>query len=185
MIRFVVFSLPRSRSAWLSVLLSQYDVVGHDVGLDAGSVDAFIHAPYLGTCETGAQFAWRLIKRLVPHVRMAVVLRDPHEVAESLARFGMGGKMLLPEMQMRHDDLLTIADQKDVMVLEHSQLGSFEHCERLFNHLTDGSLLEDRFDQLKPMNIQVDMKAVLEKTIRNAPRIEALKAEARGLMCAM
>ena len=184
MIGFVVFSLPRSRSAWLSVLLGQDGVVGHDIGLDCGSVAEFVNAPYLGTCETGAGFAWRVMRRMVPGVKFAVILRDAHEVTKSLERFGFAGPDLIAEMQSREDDLMTIADQKGVMLLHHSQLDDFDICARLYEHLTSGQLSRARFDMLKPLNIQVDMRAVIEKTIRNASHIAALKAEARGLMCA-
>src|SRR6185503_11458650 len=76
---FVLFSLPRSRSAWLSVLLSRPGaLVGHDIGIGCAQPEDFaqrLRSDLAGTCETGAAFAWRLIRWLVPDARFAVVRR--------------------------------------------------------------------------------------------------------------
>ena len=57
---FLVFGLPRSRTAWLSHFLAPSPgAVGHDTGIDCKSISDFIGQFYgrdrlAGTCETGA-----------------------------------------------------------------------------------------------------------------------------------
>ncbi len=67
---FIVLSLPRSRSTWLSLFLSHEAQIGHDIGADCSSVAEFMSSIGAGTCETGAAFAWPLIKRLSPDIKV-------------------------------------------------------------------------------------------------------------------
>jgi hypothetical protein len=114
----VVFSLPRSRSTWLSMFLS-YDgtVIGHDVGVDCATPEEFLERLGDGTCETGAAFAWRLLRQARPDVKFVVVHRDPAEVSASLDRFGLTGT--LPEMRDREMLLGQIAEQPGTMVVSY------------------------------------------------------------------
>ena len=61
---FIVFSLPRSRSAWVARFLSYGEKrCGHDVATECGSLAELtgrLHGEYAGTAETGAVVAGAL-----------------------------------------------------------------------------------------------------------------------------
>lgn len=176
---FIVHSLPRSRSTWLSFFLSYRGRnVGHDIGPTCASVDEFMGRIGDGTCETGAAFAWPLIGRLRPDLKTVVVLREPTDVAERLARFGLTGQLV--EMQKRHDDLLDLSLQPDVLSVDYDALESPETCKRVFEFCLDEPFDVTWWCRLQSVNIQVDMPKQIALLMRNRDRIEVLKAEVRG-----
>jgi hypothetical protein len=175
---FVVFSLPRSRSAWLSMFLScRGRLIGHDIGADCESPAEFFLKLGAGTCETGAAFAWQFIRRAKPNAKFIVVRRDPFEVADSLARFGLNG--FLSEMQARDDDLMSISEQRGVLTVDYHDLVKPEVCAEVFEFCLDEAMPAWWWQRLDALNIQVDMNKQVAKLIRNADRISRLKADVR------
>lgn len=175
---FVVFSLPRSRSAWLSAFLSAPGrVVGHDVGITSDTPAAFADAlnhDLAGTCETGAAFAWRLIRRMVPDVRFVVVLRPVSEVCASLARHGISG--MEDEMQARMDALQQIMREPGTTTLDWTALRFEGTCTRLYAQLTGEPMDPQWWRTFAPLNIQVDMAQRLRLLQARAEQIARLKA---------
>lgn len=180
---FVVFSLPRSRSTWLSVFLGAPDaVVAHDLGPQVSSPAEFawrLTNDFVGTCETGAAFAWRLIRRLVPGVRFAVVRRDPASVIASLERFGLTGYG--PEMEARMAALAEISAQPETLTIDFASLSDERACAELYRHCVGKPPPPLWWRHLDPINIQVDMTRQLEFLRAHGLRITAVKDEARRL----
>jgi hypothetical protein len=175
---FIVFSLPRSRSAWLSVLLSGGgEMVGHDTGIDCRTPEDFVFrlAGMAGTCETGAMFAWPLLRRMLPEVTFAVVRRDPRAVCASLERFGLNG--YLEEMQARAALLDEIAALPGVLSVDADSLANPGVCSALFAHCTGRAMSARWWGHMAALNVQVDMPSRIDRLVRNADRIAALKAE--------
>lgn len=174
---FVCFSLPRSRSTWLSVFLSRPGrLVGHDIGVTCASPAEFsMHLQHdlIGTCETGAAFAWRLIKRIVPDVRFVVVKRDPAEVQRSLARFGLAD----PDLEQRAELLDEISAQHGTLTVSFESLTRQASCAELYEHCLHAQMDPHWWAALDPINIQVDMARQLERLHVNRFQIESLKAE--------
>jgi hypothetical protein len=178
---FVVFSLPRSRSAWLSVLLSGPGaVIGHDSGPQTNNVAEFIAAVDGGTCETGAAFAWPLIRRMLPDAKFAVVRRDPAQVVQSLARFGLHGYE--DELADRVRQLDQISAQPGTLSVEFEDLANEDACAQLYDHCLGRPMPRGWWRHLDPINIQVDMRRQLQLLASRQPQIAALKAEAQRLM---
>ena len=64
---FIVLSLPRSRSAWISAFLSYGGrKCGHDLAPTCGTMAEFVAmfggGGYAGTAETGAVVGWKAIR---------------------------------------------------------------------------------------------------------------------------
>ena len=71
--KFLILSLPRSRSKWLSCFLSPPGRdCGHDLIVGCGSLADFSKALALrvGSCETGAMVGWKLVRQVMPEVRL-------------------------------------------------------------------------------------------------------------------
>lgn len=169
---FVVFSLPRSRSAWLSTFLG----AGHDVGAECTTPEGFAGkvASLGGSCETGAAFAWPVIRDLMPDAKFVVVLRDPGPVANSLARFGLTG--YLAEMMRRREHLERIAELPGVLTVQFDDLSQPDTCEAIWDHCMDDKFDPAWFERLNAVNVQVDMGQRLARLSERRDNIAALKA---------
>jgi hypothetical protein len=174
----LVFSLPRSRSAWLSAFLGAPGrVVGHDIGVTCDTPADFawrLNLELAGTCETGAAFAWRLIRRMMPEAKFAVILRPVDEVCASLARFGLTG--VESEMQLRYELLRQISRQPGTMTLEWGALRFQGSCERLYRFCTGEHMDAAWWEAMHRLNIQVDMVQQLKLLQARASQIQGLKA---------
>lgn len=173
MIPFVIFSLPRSRSAWLSAFLD----CGHDIGVECATVDEFIERLRTGggTCETGAGFAWRLIRRELPDATFVVVKRPVGEVCSSLEWHGITGQEV--EMNRRAAELDEIAAQPGVLTVNFADLASPAVCGGLFAHCLGWPLDLAHWQRFDGLNIQVDLKRQAERLTANRAQIAGLKAE--------
>ena len=179
---FIVFSLPRSRSAWTSALLScEERPVGHDIAMRCATLEDFqvaLSGAMAGTCETGAMFAFQLLRDLLPDAKMATIRRDPGEVVASLERLGLTG--LDDEIAERDGYLDRIEGLPGVMRIDYAELSEYEPCARLYDFCHGEKLSPERWQSLAGMNIQVDLPRRLKALRENHAQIEALKAEARS-----
>jgi hypothetical protein len=181
---FVVFSLPRSRSAWLSVFLGAPDrPCGHDIGptLDhPGDLAERLRGGLAGTCETGAAFAWPLIRGMLPEARFVVVWREPAEVARSLARFGWHD--VEDELQARARHMAEIAALPGTLSVEVEGLADERTANGVYRHCHGRDAPAGWWAGLDRLNVQVDMSRQIRLLTERRPQIEAMKAEARRMM---
>lgn len=173
---FVIFSLPRSRSAWLSVVLSASGrLVGHDIAIEADTPQDFINDLISrgGTCETGSVFAWRDLKKRLPDVKFAVVLRDPEEVIASLEAHGLPGYS--DEIYCRYEQLLELAKEPDVFNCNFNDLSQSDIITKLYYHCTGLVVPEIWVDKLQNMNIQIDLDQRISRLQERHVKINELK----------
>lgn len=82
---FVVFALPRSRTAWMAAFLG----CAHDALIGGTSLDDLCAViARRGSIETALAPAWRAIRDRLPTVRFVVVRRSVADVMESAKRIG-------------------------------------------------------------------------------------------------
>lgn len=182
---FVVFSLPRSRSAWLSAFLGAPGrVVGHDIGVTCSSPSEFawrLRNEMAGTCETGAAFAAPLIRQMIPDVRFVTIRRSITQVCASLARFGI----VDVEDEMAERDMALDAIERrypDTMRLEFADLIRPTVCGVLHQFCTGLPMDGVWWAALDALNIQVDMARQLALLHANAGQIAGLKAQAAEML---
>lgn len=182
---FVIFSLPRSRSAWLATYLS-YGTrrCGHDVAIECNTMADFLGGfacnggPLAGTCETGAVLGWQVMRAKLPRCKMTVVIRPLGEVYDSLARKGV-----VPqdgELEGRLELLESVGSLPGNHRLEYSWLSEWDCCEWIFQHHLRVPWDEDWYEHLAPMNIQVDMPQRVAQLHRRFSALEGLKASVQG-----
>lgn len=179
--RFVVFSLPRSRSAWLSFFLRREAKVGHDIGIECNTPDDFLRAvgPGMldGTCETGAMFAWPLFRREMPDAKFVAIRRSPAEVTESLDRIGLTG--MSEEMAERDRQLSEISATPGVTTIGYADLSKPPVLEWLYEHLIGKPLDPAWLAQMQTVNVQLDMRRRLDRLQERETAIAELKAQVR------
>lgn len=156
---FVVFSLPRSRSKWLSTFLSTPGAeCSHDAAISAASIDELCEIIRRGgTVETGLTRAWRIIRDRIPNARFAVILRPINEVEESAARFGW--KFPPGYLQAEYARLHKIAAQPGTLTLGFHDLGNETTAARLYEYCTHQLMPFGHHADWNPRNIQIDMDA--------------------------
>jgi len=181
---FIVFSLPRSRSAWIARFLSYGGkTCGHDLATRCGTMAEFramFDRDYAGTAETGAVVGWQAIRRLLPEARIAVVRRPVAEVHGSLARFGLGSPLLMDELRERDAMLDQVARLRGVKSYSFADLNGIDACRDLFEHCLGEPFDWEWWERWANRNVQVDVAERVKFLADNRERIEALKREARG-----
>lgn len=179
---FIVFSLPRSRSAWTARFLSYHrHRCGHDIATECGSLDEFttrLTADYTGSAETGAMIGWRALRRRLPDARFAVIRRPVQQVYDSLARFGLGSQALMDELVARDAMLDELSRVRGVMSFRFADLDGMPACRDLFEHCLGEPFDWEWWESLVGINVQVDVPARLCFLAANRERIAALKREA-------
>lgn len=182
---FVVFSLPRSRSAWLSAFLGAPGrVVGHDLGVTCASPAEFIwrlRNELAGTCETGAAFAAPLIKHMAPEVRFMTVRRPVSQVCASLARFEIVG---VEQEMLDRDEQLDAIERTipGVLRVDFADLIRPTVCAQAYQFCTGQVMDGAWWAAMDALNIQVDMARQMALLRANAPRIAGLKAQAAEML---
>lgn len=160
--KFIILSLPRSRSAWLAHFLTygaKY-VIGHDLVIQCDSIEQFVglFAPDIGltgTVETGAVLGWPLFRESLPDVQIVTLHRPVAEVMESFARFGIVPDRA--EMEARADMLEACAAAPGVMRIDSAELFSVETARKLFETLLPEPFDYEWFEYLTTLNIQINM----------------------------
>lgn len=184
---YVIFSLPRSRTAWLSHFLSYGDwICGHDELRHMRSLDdvkAWLGQPYAGTIETTGSAFWRLLDRLAPGTRVAVIRRPVSEVVDSL--------MAIPGCSFDRDKMMAMMtrinrklDQIEarvpgVMSVRFADLEREEVCAALFEHCLPYRHDSARWHGLAGINIQINMPALIRYCEAYRPALAKLEAVAR------
>lgn len=170
---FIVFTLPRSRSAWLSHLLA----CGHDTALDSTSVTDFLARVDAkgGTVETGAIVGAHVIREMRPDINMVVIKRPVSEIMASLADIG-----IIPakgEIEHRAKLLDELARQVDVLSLDWTALNDFDACDLLMQFCYGMPCPRARFDHYSQFNIQLNIPRRIEKLFQTSDAMTRIKAE--------
>jgi hypothetical protein len=180
---FIIFTLPRSRSAWLSHWLSyikdgsRVKSVGHDSFSKCSSLEecfALFEGTLDGTVETGAAFAYPVLRNGLPKAKMLVVQRDPMDCLHSLMKKGI--TVDANDWSQRVRDLWTVS-ASGVRTIAYSDL-DLESCARwIWEYCLEVPWDIQWWAQWSPINVQVDMQKRMEELRRDADNIVKLKLE--------
>jgi hypothetical protein len=162
---FLITGLPRSRTAWLSVLMSTGPAICyHDI---LGQVSDIEDLPrlfqsdfykHVGIADCGfGFFLGRILDTIKP--RTLIVDRDPAEVAQSLHKLGFP-RTNLPDLL--HSSLLPFRDHPLVMWVPFESLERKRVVQKVFWHLMPGEPFDEvRYEHLAKMRIECDVKKTL------------------------
>lgn len=185
---YIIFALPRSRTAWLSQFLSYGDwTCGHDQLRYMRSLDdvkAWLSLPYAGTCETGGAPFWRLLAKYVPDTKVITVRRPVDEVMASLAKAGAPDS---PELRKVINSLDRKLDQiegrmKNVRSIRFEDLKDESTCSDVFEHCLPHAHDPIWWKALDVANVQINFKALARYSQANLPALNKLIAQAKQVM---
>ena len=177
---FVVFALPRSRTAWMSRYLS-YDgrfLVGHDIAARSDSIEGFFRnfdEGLSGTVETGAMMGWRLFREKFPDAPIVTVRRPITDVELSLAQFGVYPRE--GDLKARAAILDEIEKEPGMLTMSFRDLYSASNRRRVFEHCLRRPWDPHWDAKLAPVNTQIDVVAALKAVAENQNAIAAMKKE--------
>lgn len=180
---FIIYSLPRSRSKWLSTFLT-YDkwFCGHDIVLDFPSLSGiqnFYKKPYNGSCETGMVDGYKAMLSLVPEAKLVVVKRPVIDVTSSLYQ-ALHQNIEISQLYRRMELLREVANLPGVLSVDYKDLNSEATCKQIFEHCLEQPFDVTWWQGLKDKNIQINLKKRMEliETIR--PELDRLREEANA-----
>lgn len=176
---FVVFALPRSRTFWLSRLLTHGGwTCWHDHAPFLRSVDdvkSWLRLPRHGAVETTAVLWWRLARHYRPDLKIAVIRRDPKEVTESLMAFGMFDRTKIDALLARYSRGLDIAERAPgCLTVAYEDLGDEATCAHLVEHCTGAAMDGVWWAALSAQNLQSNLPGQVAYMQANAPQIGAM-----------
>lgn len=174
---FVVFALPRSRTAWLAKYLSYGgERVGHDMAARSASIDDFFRnfdEGVIGSVETGAMAGWRLLRERYPAAPIAVVRRPIEDVRLSLSQFGVAPRA--GDLEARSAVLDEIERQPGVLSMTFRELYEQKNRRRMFEHCLIYGWKSEWDARWAHVNIQVDLAKELREVAENQIAIAAMK----------
>ena len=181
---FVVLSLPRSRSFWLSRFLTAggwqcgHDELRHCRSLD--DVRSWLAQPLTGTVETAGAAFWRLLAQYAPDARLVVLRRPVAEVVDSLSHLGFDAAVTRPAMQRLDAKLVQVASRvPGVLSVTMAELDDEAACARVFEHCTGLPHSTEWWRTIAPLNLQTDMPATIRYFEAHKPQLEKLASVAK------
>lgn len=163
---FIIYGLPRSRTFWLSRLLTYGDwTCGHDEIQHARSLQdakAWLNLPLTGTVETAGAFWWRLVQNMRPDIKTVVVRRPVAASVDSLMRTGVAfdEPRLLRAMQQLDAKLDQVERRvPGVLSIAYDDLASEEVCARIFEHCLPYKHDPAWFASMSALNLQINLGA--------------------------
>ena len=158
--RFMVTGLPRSRTAWLSVLLTgERSMCYHEPSSrmselsDLFSIYAQEYYDYVGVADSGLGFFIdRILEEFAP--RTLIVERPLSEVEQSLAEFGLPASNYC---ELLKEKLEAVSSHPLVMRVPFGALDDWRWVQQIHWHLVPGlNFDETRFHELAKMQIETD-----------------------------
>jgi|HubBroStandDraft_1064217.scaffolds.fasta_scaffold32872_4 GNAT superfamily N-acetyltransferase len=181
--QFLVCSLPRSRSFWLSRFLSYRDWhCGHDEirrFRTMADVRSWLSQPCTGSAETAAAPFWRMASGM----RIVTIRRPVTEVIASLARFGFDPLMTRPLLVRLNRKLDQIEHRvPGVLSVPFADLTSEETCARVFEFCLPYRHDHDWWRVHAEANLQVSLLAQARYAEANLPQIQKMAKIAKHEM---
>ncbi len=182
---FVIYGLPRSRTAWISMFLTYKDCTCHHERAmfmrSLQDVRELFAAANTGSAETGAPYGRCLLKWLVPDIREVVILRPVEECVNSLMKIDFDGMFVfdrdkLNKLMLRGRRALDkIAKDPKVLVINYADLDKEETCKKLFEFCLPYAFDREWWTYMQDLNIQVDLKSLFLYRYQNKPAIDSFK----------
>lgn len=177
---FIIFALPRSRTAWMAHYLSYASPVGHDILIECDRQEDFLQSfanGMAGTVETGGILGARLIKKALPKIKFVVVKRPLAEVRQSLEALGLTWSP--SELEEREALLQELSATAGVETIDFKSLSIPQCAKWLFEHCLEREWDVEWFNHWEPINVQVIMQQRIAQLARRAEANSAFISSVR------
>lgn len=183
---FIVYALPRSRTAWMAEFLT-YGGWGcwHEQSIYMRRIEdlkALLSNPGIGTVETAAAQGWRLLHHYNPDVNAVVVRRPIDDVVRSMMATDLKGEAHYEEASLRKimeygDRMLSdvSANCHNCLTLDFADLATKDGCAALFEHCVPFAFDNDWWTEMAAKNVQADVLAAIRYFHENRAEIQGFK----------
>ena len=186
---FLIFSLPRSRTFWLSRFLNYggwtcaHDEIRHCRSLD--DVRAWFSLPFTGSVETAAAPFWRLALKLRPDLKTVVIRRPVDEVMDSYRRSGVAYDFPALRREMRRLDAKLDQIEARVSGVLSVQCRDLDTaCDMISTHCT-GRKPDKKWREFNVgLKLKIDLLAMVRYYQAYAPQLTRLAQQAKQAMLA-
>ena len=175
---FLITGLPRSRTAWLSVLCSTGQAICYHEPIggmrDISDIEALYKSEFykfvgISDSTLGFFLPW-ILKNVKP--RTVIIERDMKEVMQSLFEIGLPRSNLV---ELLMDRLREFKDHPLVMWVPFEALKTKRVVQKIFWHLMPNSAFDEmRYEQLEKMRIAVDVKTIFAEAKRHKDNLDSL-----------
>lgn len=182
---FIIYALPRSRTAWLSNFLTYGDWTCHHEHAifmrSIGDIKDFFSHPNIGCAETAAVAGRHLIHSVCPNIKEVVILRPVDEVVDSFMNLDISdiatyNREKLQKVIAYEDRMLRkITEEPNVLTVNFEDLKHEETCAKIFEHCLPYKFDKTWWESLKNKNIQVDVKDYIVYYHKHKGAIEEFK----------
>ena len=186
---FLILALPRSRTAWLSRLLTYGDwVCGHEEARHCRSIDdvrAWFSQRNVGSVETAVAPFWRLIDKIAPDTNLVTIRRPVDEVVESLMAVpgcNFDGAHLTDTIRKLDRKLDQFERRAGALSVPYKDLRRAEVCRMIFRKCLPYEWDYYHWERLSGENIQCDLRAMMRYAEAYRPALEKLASIAKHRM---
>jgi hypothetical protein len=189
---FIVYGLPRSRTAWLARYLSYGDYeCSHEHLRHIRSINdakLWLSQDCVGTAETSAARWWRVVQHLRPDIRTVVVRRPVAEVVDSLMRLDMRGVCTFDRaavtraVEQQDRALDRIERQPGVLSVQFADLASEATCRAVFEHCLPYPHDRAWWAAMDAINVQASMPHLMRYCIAHRAELDRAGSTARAKM---
>ncbi len=183
---FIIYALPRSRTAWMSKFLSYGGwSCWHEQAIFMRSIEDFktiLSWPQIGTVETAMAPGWRLLHHYAPNINCAVVKRPIDEVVKSMMATDLKGIATYEKSSLtrviEYGDRMLDDITKNVpgcLTLDFADLSTKQGCKALFEHCLPFEFDERWWQEINTRNVQVDVSEYVRYYHLNRPEIDGFK----------
>ncbi len=183
---FVIFSLPRSRSYWLSHFLTYGDwQCGHDEARHCRSLEdirSWLGQPNTGTIETSAAAFWRLLLYYQPDVRVVTIRRPVEDVLRSLAAAGvvLSGAEHIKSLDHKLDQIERRVP--GTRTFAYDDLRDEKVCAELFTHVLPYPHEHNWWQNLDELNLQINLSHMMRYFHAHRAQLDKLAKQAKHRM---
>lgn len=184
---YIIYSMPRSRSKWLSTFLTYKDWhCGHDELQHLHNFDdvkSWISQENIGSVETAAAPWWRLFNKLSPNTKIIILRRNLDDVVNSYIAAGanISKEALYPLFKKYENKLNQIEKRhKNSISVTFEELRSMETCRQIFEYCLPYEFDVSHWLNLSGKNIQINMQALLKYCAVFKPQFEKFIAQAKA-----
>lgn len=183
---FVVLAQPRSRTAWLSHFLTYgpwhcgHETARHWRSLE--DVKAWLSMPNTGTAETAVAPYWRTMLKLCPDINIVVIRRDIEDSVRSFEKLPGGWHLDLLRQSIAGIDRKLdqiVARVPGVLEVNFNDLTQEAVCAQIFERCLGVPHDSARWKRLAAMNIQCDMKHLVNYTNAYMPLMRGFAAKVK------
>lgn len=188
---FIIYALPRSRTAWLSRYLTYLDwTCYHEVGIRMREVEDikrfFYSRPNVGCSETAAGPLWQIIKHHVPDAKRVVIRRPLEDVMNAMMNLDLSGVAYYEYDKLKRilsreiRDLEKISAEPDVLTVDYADLKTPEACAAIFEHVLPYRFDYDWWRVLDKTKVEVDVKQVILYYYANKDGVDGFKKKCKS-----